>query len=147
MVDKDHVAALSDNASVLLSSVVFLIMNGNEHTLISIIPIPHNKKDNWINGMMEKWIDSIIIILVIGTNNAETWKKGLSFFPRIYIPKGNAKANAPTNLNELNDAISGSEKPFFLRKIFKIKMKATWIKLRLNSSKNNKCIFSYNMWS
>jgi len=31
------------------------------------------------------------------------------------IPKGKAKANAPTNLSELNDAISGSENPFFRR--------------------------------
>tara|TARA_Y100001933_G_C18967117_1_gene550755 strand:+ start:1328 stop:1429 length:102 start_codon:yes stop_codon:yes gene_type:complete len=31
------------------------------------------------------------------------------------IPKGKAKANAPTKRSELNDAISGSENPFFLR--------------------------------
>tara|TARA_Y100001970_G_C13424306_1_gene458116 strand:+ start:148 stop:279 length:132 start_codon:yes stop_codon:yes gene_type:complete len=43
----------------------------------------------------------------------------------MYIPKGNAKANAPINLNELNEAISGSEYPFFLKKIFRIKIKET----------------------
>ena len=32
-----------------------------------------------------------------------------NFFPLMKIPKGKAKANAPTNLSELNDAISGSE--------------------------------------
>ena len=31
------------------------------------------------------------------------------------MPSGSANANAPTNLNELNEAISGSENPCFLR--------------------------------
>lgn len=68
-----------------------------------------------MSGMIECLIDSIIIILVKGTAKEERTKNGFNFFPLIKIPKGNAKANAPTNLNELNDAISGSENPFFLR--------------------------------
>ena len=50
IVAKDQVEALKDNASVLLSDEVFRMINGNEHTLMSIIPIPHNKKDNLIKG-------------------------------------------------------------------------------------------------
>ena len=46
IVDKDQVEALKDKASELLSWFVCLIINGNEQTLISIIPMPHVKKDN-----------------------------------------------------------------------------------------------------
>jgi hypothetical protein len=46
IVDNDQVAALSDNASVLFSGVVFLIINGREHTLMSIMPMPQDKNDN-----------------------------------------------------------------------------------------------------
>ena len=46
IVDKDQVEALKDKASELLLWFVCLIMNGNEQTLISIIPMPHVKKDN-----------------------------------------------------------------------------------------------------
>ena len=70
-------------------------------------------------------MDSIIITLVIGTIKADNLKKGLSFFPLIYIPKGNANAKAPINLSELKDAISGSLKPCFRRKIFRININAT----------------------
>ena len=65
--------------------------------------------------MIECLIDSIIIILVKGTAIEERTKNGFNFFPLMKTPKGNAKASAPTNLSELNDAISGSENPFFLR--------------------------------
>ena len=65
--------------------------------------------------MIECLIDSIIIILVKGTTKEERTKKGFNFFPLMKIPRGKAKANAPTNLSELNDAISGSENPFFRR--------------------------------
>ena len=115
IVAKLHVEALKDSDSVLFWLVVFLIINGNEHTLITIIPIPHKRNANWISGVKEYLIDSIIIILVKGTANEERTKNGFNFFPLMKIPKGKAKANAPTNLSELNDAISGSENPFFLR--------------------------------
>ncbi len=115
IVAKLHVEALKDSDSVLFWLVVFLMINGNEHTLITIIPIPHRRNANWISGMIEYLIDSIIIILVKGTAKEEITKNGFNFFPLIKIPKGNAKANAPTNRSELNDAISGSENPFFLR--------------------------------
>tara|TARA_Y100000768_G_scaffold68323_1_gene47896 strand:+ start:517 stop:714 length:198 start_codon:yes stop_codon:yes gene_type:complete len=65
--------------------------------------------------MIECLIDSIIIILVKGTAKEERTKNGFNFFPLMKIPKGKAKANAPTKRSELNDAISGSENPFFLR--------------------------------
>lgn len=64
---------------------------------------------------MESLIDSMIIILVSGTVNDDKIKKGFNFFPLIYIPNGKANMSAPTNRNELNEAISGSEKPFFLK--------------------------------
>ena len=115
IVDSDHVDALKDNASELFSFVVCRMINGNEHTLIIIIPIPHKRNANWISGMIECLIDSIIIILVKGTTKEERTKNGFNFFPLIKIPRGKAKANAPTNLSELNDAISGSENPFFRR--------------------------------
>ena len=60
-------------------------------------------------------MDSMIITLVIGTINAAILKKGLSFFPLIYIPNGRANANAPINLRELYEAISGSENPCLRR--------------------------------
>jgi hypothetical protein len=115
IVDKDHVDALKDNASVLFFSVVLLIIKGSEHTRIIIIPIPHNKKANWIKGIIECLIDSITIILVSGTIAEERIKKGFRRFPLINIPKGNANINAPTNLSELKEAISGSVNPFFLK--------------------------------
>ena len=65
--------------------------------------------------MIECLIDSIIIILVKGTAKEERTKNGFNFFPLMNIPRGKARANAPTNLSELNDAISGSENPFFRR--------------------------------
>jgi hypothetical protein len=40
IVERDHVDALSDKASVLFFSDVLLIINGNEHTRITIMPIP-----------------------------------------------------------------------------------------------------------
>ena len=46
IVDNDQVAALNDNASVLFSGVVFQIIHGREHTLMSIMPIPQDKNDN-----------------------------------------------------------------------------------------------------
>ena len=46
IVDRDQVEALKDKASELLLWFVCLIINGNEQTLISIIPMPHVKKDN-----------------------------------------------------------------------------------------------------
>ena len=91
------------------------MINGSEHTLITIIPVPHERNANWIIGIIEYLIDSIIIILVKGTAKEEITKNGFNFFPLMKIPKGNAKANAPTNRSELNDAISGSENPFFRR--------------------------------
>ena len=51
----------------------------------------------------------------MGTINEAILKNGFNLLPLIYIPKGNANANAPINLSELNEAISGSEKPCFLR--------------------------------
>ena len=54
MVESDHVAALNDNASVLFSELVFRMMNGNEHTLMSIMPMPQDKNDNCISGTIEK---------------------------------------------------------------------------------------------
>ena len=65
--------------------------------------------------MIDCLIDSIIIILVKGTAKEERTKNGFNFFPLMKIPRGKAKANAPTNLSELNDAISGSENAFFRR--------------------------------
>ena len=115
IVAKDHVDALKDNASVLFFSVVILIMKGKEHTRIIIIPMPHNKKPNWIKGIIEWLIDSIIIMLVNGTTAQERRKKGFNRFPLIKIPRGKANVNAPTNLSELKEAISGSENPFFLK--------------------------------
>ena len=115
IVAKLHVEALKDSDSVLFWLVVFLMINGNEHTLIIIIPIPHKRNANWISGVKEYLMDSIIIILVKGTAKEERTKNGFNFFPLIKIPRGKAKANAPTNLSELNEAISGSENPFFLR--------------------------------
>ena len=41
IVERDHVDALNDKASVLFFSDVLLIINGNEHTRITIIPMPH----------------------------------------------------------------------------------------------------------
>tara|TARA_B100000029_G_C16891028_1_gene710350 strand:- start:48 stop:524 length:477 start_codon:yes stop_codon:yes gene_type:complete len=111
MVDNDHVDAINDKASVLFPESVFLIINGNEQTLIKVIPNPQARKDSCIRGVIDNRIDSITKTLVSGTVNAASWKNGLRFFPRIYIPSGNAKASAPTNLSELNDAISGSEYP------------------------------------
>ena len=55
----------------------------------------------------------MINTLVKGTIIAEIIKNGFSFFPRIKIPRGSAKTKALINLKELNEAISGSEKPFF----------------------------------
>ena len=52
IVDKLHVAAIRDKASVLFSDVVFLITKGKEQTLISIMPKPHNKNDNCIRGII-----------------------------------------------------------------------------------------------
>ena len=83
MVAKDQVEALSDIDSVLLSTVVLRIIKGREHTLISIIPTPHNKKDSLINGIVSLWTDSIIKALVIGTTIAAKRKNGFSFFPLI----------------------------------------------------------------
>ena len=40
IVDRDHGDALKDKASVLFFSDVFLIIKGNEHTRITIMPIP-----------------------------------------------------------------------------------------------------------
>ena len=60
-------------------------------------------------------MDSIIITLFIETIKAASLKKGLSFFPLIYIPNGRANANAPTNLSELYEAISGSVNPCLRR--------------------------------
>ena len=81
IVARDQVAALSDKASVLLSAVVFRIMNGREQTLMSIIPTPQHKNDSWINGTIEKWIDSMIIALVMGTIMAASLKNGFSRLP------------------------------------------------------------------
>tara|TARA_Y100000816_G_C25668743_1_gene354575 strand:- start:193 stop:375 length:183 start_codon:yes stop_codon:yes gene_type:complete len=60
-------------------------------------------------------MDSMMITLVIGTTKAANLKNGLSLFPLIYIPKGRANANAPTNLSELYEAISGSVNPCLRR--------------------------------
>lgn len=60
-------------------------------------------------------IDSIIIMLVSGTIAEESRKKGFNRLPLIKIPRGKANVKAPTNLSELNEAISGSENPFFLK--------------------------------
>ena len=60
-------------------------------------------------------IDSIINMLVSGTIAEESRKKGFNRLPLIKIPRGKANVNAPTNLNELKEAISGSENPFFLK--------------------------------
>ena len=83
IVAKDQVEALRDRASVLLSDVVFLMINGKEQTRRSIIPIPHNKKDNLINGAISQYTDSIINTLVRGTTNAAKIKNGFNFFPLI----------------------------------------------------------------
>ena len=50
IVARDQVAALRDRASVLLSGVVLRMINGSEHTRISIIPKPQDKNANWISG-------------------------------------------------------------------------------------------------
>ena len=115
IVERDHVDALSDKASVLFFSDVLLIINGNEHTRITIIPMPHKMNASWIKGIIDNLIDSIIIILVRGTATEDKTKKGFNLFPLIYMPNGKAKISAPTNRNELKEAISGSEKPFFLK--------------------------------
>jgi|TARA_B100000902_G_scaffold192825_1_gene184261 hypothetical protein len=54
-------------------------------------------------------------MLVSGTIAEESRKKGFNRLPLIKIPRGKANVNAPTNLSELKEAISGSEKPFFLK--------------------------------
>ena len=54
-------------------------------------------------------------MLVSGTIAEESRKKGFNLLPLIKIPSGKANVNAPTNLSELKEAISGSEKPFFLK--------------------------------
>jgi hypothetical protein len=64
---------------------------------------------------MDNLIDSIIITLVRGTDNEDKIKKGFNFFPLIYRPNGKARISAPIKRNELKEAISGSEKPFFLK--------------------------------
>ena len=46
IVAKLHVEALKDSDSVLFLLVVLLMINGNEHTLIIIIPIPHKRNAN-----------------------------------------------------------------------------------------------------
>ena len=115
IVERDHVDALSDKASVLFFSDVLLIINGNEHTRITIMPIPHIMNASWIKGIIDNLIDSIIIILVRGTAIEDKTKKGFNLLPLIYMPNGKAKVSAPTNRNELKEAISGSEKPFFLK--------------------------------
>ena len=115
IVDRDHVDALKDKASVLFFSDVFLIIKGNEHTRITIMPIPQRMNASWIKGIIDSLIDSIIIILVSGTAIEDKTKKGLNLFPLIYMPNGKAKVRAPTNRNELKEAISGSENPFFLK--------------------------------
>jgi len=50
IVARDQVAALSDSASVLFSAVVLRIINGSEHTRMSIMPKPQDRKASWING-------------------------------------------------------------------------------------------------
>ena len=54
IVAKDQVEALRDSASVLLLVVVFRMINGNEQTLISIIPKPHDKKAKLIRGTISR---------------------------------------------------------------------------------------------
>jgi|TARA_B110000438_G_C15459575_1_gene498266 hypothetical protein len=51
------------------------------------------------------------------------------------MPKGTAKTRAPINRNEFKEAIDGSLKPCFRRKIFNISIKATCIRLSVNSKK------------
>ena len=106
IVERDHVDALKDKASVLFLSDVLLIINGNEHTRITIMPIPQRINASWIKGIIDNRIDSIIIILVRGTVIEDKTKKGFNLLPLIYIPNGNAKVSAPTNRNELKEAIS-----------------------------------------
>ena len=79
------------------------------------MPIPHIMNASCIKGIIDNLIDSIIIILVRGTAIEDKTKKGFNLLPLIYIPNGKAKVSAPTNRNELKEAISGSEKPFFLK--------------------------------
>ncbi len=81
IVDKDHVDALSDKASVLLSEFVFLIMKGSEQTLMSIIPNPHARNDSWINGIIMFFIDCMIIALVKGTSMDDSLKNGFNRLP------------------------------------------------------------------
>jgi hypothetical protein len=57
IVDRLHVAAINESASVLLFELELLIINGNEQTLINIIPKPHSKKENFIKKLISKWID------------------------------------------------------------------------------------------
>jgi len=45
------------------------------------MPMPQDKNDNWMKGIIEKWMDSMIIALVRGTMIAATLKNGLSLFP------------------------------------------------------------------
>ena len=54
-------------------------------------------------------------MLVNGTIAEDSRKKGFKRLPLIKIPRGNANVNAPTNLSELKEAISGSENPLFLK--------------------------------
>mgnify|MGYP001430277288 CR=1 FL=1 len=54
IVERLHVAAIKDSASVLLFEFVFLMTKGNEQTLINIIPKPHSKKENFINKLKSK---------------------------------------------------------------------------------------------
>ena len=60
--------------------------------------------------------------------NSDKFILDIQFKPEIMEPEkivDKAKASAPTNLNELKEAISGSVNPFFLRYIFRIRIKAT----------------------
>ena len=81
IVARDQVAALRDKASVLFSEVVLRIINGREHTLMSIIPTPQHINESWISGTIEKWIDSMIIVLVTGTITAASLKNGFNRLP------------------------------------------------------------------
>tara|TARA_B100000676_G_scaffold93875_1_gene93651 strand:- start:2208 stop:2360 length:153 start_codon:yes stop_codon:yes gene_type:complete len=48
---------------------------------MSIIPTPQHKNDSWIKGTIKKWIDSMIIALVMGTIMAASLKNGFSRLP------------------------------------------------------------------
>jgi hypothetical protein len=98
IIAKDHIEKLSVIASERTDFGVVRIMYGSVHTCRSIKPSPHAKKLIFINRGLFDFTDSIIKNAANGITIDDVIKNGLSDFPFINIPKGNAKNSTPKNL-------------------------------------------------